>query len=150
MKRNVVLATAGFALLLAIFLLWPSETRKVEKRIHQVANAMEKEQILALAGYIARDYADDNGRSYEEILGAAKLVFDQFEAIDVDFLQLKAQVNGNYASAFVRARLTASSASGRSLASFLNQDRDEMDFRITLKKTSDGWRIDSVKEESAP
>jgi len=144
---------AGVGLLLGIWLVWrfwPDEARRVEAKVKEAADAVEREDLFDLAGCLSRNYADASGREYQDILGAAKgLVFDRFEDIEISFRSCQVTVTGTLASAAISVQARGK-PNGASRIDALFDDRDVFDFHVGLKKESDGWRIVRIDEAETP
>ncbi|MFN7972864.1 MAG: hypothetical protein U0166_11030 [Acidobacteriota bacterium] len=142
-RNKALMLAAGFAVALLAFRYWPTDARRVERCIRGAAAAIEREQILALAGYLSRDFGSDRG-GYEEALVAVGTVVKQYDDIAIHFLSLEVAVNGTHAQAKVTVRIEGRDGQGGVHSLF--GESDVLHATIGVKKTADGWRIDSYSE----
>jgi hypothetical protein len=144
LRKRVVLLSVLLLVAAGGYALWPSEARRVEKCVRGAAAAFEREDLLGLAGYVARDYADQQGLGYEEVLAAAKGQFDRYDDMKVDFSGVDVDLKGARAQVAARASVRGRPARGGDAGGIFG-DGDVLDLRIGLRKGSDGWRIASVE-----
>lgn len=144
-RRRVAAAIVVVVAGLLVLWLWPSEGARVRRKVEAAGRALEGESVRDLAGCLARDYADESGRSFEEILVAAKVVFDRFDAISIHFLAIDVSVNGPRATARVKVRARGTDRGGEAS---LFSDEDELEFVVGLKQQGGGWLIYKVDEVS--
>jgi ketosteroid isomerase-like protein len=144
-KKIALVAIIGLTLII-VFRLLPSEDRKVENRVREAARAMEEEAIFDLAGCLSTDYADESGMTKQAILGYAKGLFDRYEGLDVDFLRLSVDRNGEKANVTAKIHVEGTDKKGREFGGFW-EGEDFVDITIGLKKISNQWLIYKVNRQ---
>lgn len=143
LQKRIAIFAAVVVALVAYFTLRPSEEDRVRACVLGAAEAFENEQIITLAGYLSRNYGDEAGRSYQEVLGAAKSIMDRYDGIDLDFQKLDVTLQGDRATVEAKVRASGRDSRGHDLASFFGE-RDVVEVEIGLSNGSDGWRITKV------
>jgi hypothetical protein len=122
MKKKFLLAIAVVVALLLVWLLYPTEERRLKNDIKQLRKAVENESIEKVGAYIDVQYRDNNELTRDELIEAIDRFFAEVDSISVQMKGLKviidstADDNTVFASCSLGVRVLARYGGERVLA----------------------------------
>jgi len=129
-----------------IYLLWPSDESRIKKLFREGARAIEKEELDAVMSKVSFNYSDEYGLTYLYIKGMMKSFFQRMDAIDIEYEDLKINVNDKNATAEMDVRIIATI--GSETGYILGDLPNPVHLKLTLEKERTKWLV--TKSEGLP
>ena len=142
-KRFTIGLLFLFALIVTLWLLWPSDESRIRKLIKEGAKAAESGDLDGVMAKISFNYRDDYGMTYLYLKEILKREFQRLSDISVEYENLKIQVSENTALAELDMRVIATS--GNETGYIIGDIKSPLPLRLTLDKERTKWLI--VKAE---
>lgn len=92
-KKSIVLTVLIILIPITIYLLWPSDERRIKKLFREGAQAIEKEDIDGVMSKVSFNYQDENGLNYLYLKESIKSVFKQLSDIKIEYENFKIKIN---------------------------------------------------------
>lgn len=124
---------------LLIYLLWPSDERRIRKLFNEGAKAIEEERIDDVMAKVSYNFSDKRGLSYLTLKQAMTRLFQQFEGIRIEYEILDLQVEGETARAKVAVRVIATQ--GKDTGYFVGDAARPDEMIFTLGKERARWLV---------
>lgn len=131
------------AVIITVFLLWPSDEGRIKKLFKEGSLAIEAEDIEKVLSKIAYDYHDENDFTYLFIRDALRRQFDLLSDIDVEYEKLRITVSDKTAVAEMDVRVIATL--GNETGYIIGDIKEPLHLKFILGKERTKWLI--VKSE---
>ncbi|HSB51126.1 MAG TPA: hypothetical protein VLD40_00575 [Dissulfurispiraceae bacterium] len=95
------------AVLLALFLLWPNDERRISRLFGDGARAVRTEDLEEVMSHVSLTYKDDAGLTYLSLRPALKRLFTSFSDIVVEYELRQISVSDSAASADLYVTVSA-------------------------------------------
>ena len=142
-KKKMVVLFSILIAVLAAYLLWPSDERRIRKLIKEGAKAVESGDLDGVMAKISFNYRDDYGMTYLSLKETLKREFQRLSDIGVEYEDLKIRVSDNTALAELNVRVIATS--GDETGYLIGDIRSPSPLRLTLDKERTKWLIVKAK-----
>jgi hypothetical protein len=96
-----------------IYLVWPSDEARIKKLVKETSAAVEKEDVAGVMSAISFNYRDKYGMSYLLLKKAFEREFRVLSDIEVEYEDLRIEVEDKRATASMDVRVIASISVGR-------------------------------------
>lgn len=130
-------------LIIAGYLLWPTDENRIRKLIGEGAKATEAADVDGIMAKISFNYRDDYGTTYLTVRELLKRELPRLSNISVEHENLRIRVSENTALAELDVRIVATS--GSETGYILGDIRNPLSLKLTLDKERTKWLI--VKAE---
>jgi hypothetical protein len=145
-KKTLGLIFLIIILPVVIYLLVPSDTSRIKKLFKEGAKAIEREDIDAVMSKVSFNYRDEYGFTYLYVKESMKSVFRQWGNINIEYENLKIDIKGKTAVAYMDVRVTASI--GDNTGYVLGDLTNPVHLQFTLEKERTKWLV--TKTEGLP
>jgi hypothetical protein len=145
MKKKFLLAIAVVVALLLVWLLYPTEERRLKNDIKQLRKAVENESIEKVGAYIDVQYRDNNELTRDELIEAIDRFFAEVDSISVQMKGLKVIIDSTtddntvFASCSLGVRVLARYGGERVLA--FGGIVKPGSVKARMKKTEDTYEV---------
>jgi ketosteroid isomerase-like protein len=121
--------------------LFVSEETRIRRAIAKMEQAIEDNQIVALADLIAGNYHDEHGLDKASLLAAVRSVRMQYAAllIHITDINIERAPDGSTSQATLIAKILTKRADGGQTE--INAER----VRLFLRQTDDGWKLTRIE-----
>lgn len=93
MKKKLLLLLLILVIVIGVWLLYPTEERKLKGDIRTLKNAVENESVDLVVRYIDIQYHDNNNSTHDKIIDAITRFFAEVDSITVQMRGLKASID---------------------------------------------------------
>jgi len=138
-KKKMVALFSILLVVLAAYLLWPSDESRIRKLFKEGATAVESGEIDRVMAKVSFTYRDDYGMTYLSLKETLKREFQRLSDIGVEYGDLKIRVSENTALAELDIRVVATS--GNETGYIIGDIRAPLSLRFTLDKERAKWLI---------
>jgi len=91
--KKLLLIIAVIAIIILVWMLYPTEKRKVKNDITELRKAVENEDIEGITEYIDPQYQDASGMTYDEIMELIKQFLEEVDSIKVQMSGMKLNID---------------------------------------------------------
>ncbi|MGD0887187.1 MAG: hypothetical protein ABSA46_20275 [Thermodesulfovibrionales bacterium] len=145
MKNRLILVSFLISLLiLAAYLLWPSNESRIRKLFNEGAKALERKDLDTVMSKVSYNYQDEYGMTYLYLKETLKREFANLSDITVECEDLKIQITDDTAIAELKLRILATS--GIETGYILGDIKTPLFLRFTLEKTRAKWLITKTEK----
>lgn len=127
------------AVIITVFLLWPSDESRIKKLFKEGSSAVKAEDIEKVMSKVAYDYHDENGFTYLYIRDALRRQFDLLSEIDVEYDKLRITVSDKTAVAEMELRVIATL--GNETGYIIGDIKEPLHLKFILGKERTKWLI---------
>ena len=145
-KKTIGLIFLIIILPVVVYLLVPSDASRIKKLFKEGAKAVEREDIDAVMSKVSFNYRDEYGFTYLYVKESMKSVFRQWGDINIEYENLKIDIKGKTAVAYMDVRVTASI--GDNAGYVLGDLTEPVHLQFTLEKERTKWLV--TKTEGLP
>lgn len=154
MNKKLLIGSLFLLILIAgLYLLWPSDEKRIRRLFEKGAKAVEVEDLDGVMSVISYNYRDDYGVTYLYLKNLLKKEFDIMSDVDVEYedLEIKVLKGGKGESPQVSGRATAEmkvrviATIGNETGYILGDIKTPLQLTFTLNKERAKWLI--VKTE---
>lgn len=142
-KHLLIIVFLSFTLMLVIYLICPSDKKRIKALFDKGAGAAESEDLEAVMSKVSYNYQDDYGMTYLYLKVTLKRQFEVFSDIDVEYNGLNIQVSGDKAQAGMDLRVIATM--GNETGYIIGDIKTPVHLMFSLEKEGTKWLI--VKTE---
>lgn len=135
----MIVLLSVLVIVLAAYLLWPSDESRIRKLFKEGATAVESGDIDRVMAKVSFNYRDDYGMTYLSLKETLKREFQRLSDISVEYGDLKIRVSENTALAELDIRVVATS--GNETGYIIGDIRTPLPLRFTLDKERAKWLI---------
>ncbi len=142
-KNRLALLLVPPVVLLAAYLLWPTDESRIRKLFKEGAEAMESRDLDGVMAKVSFNYRDDHGMTYLYLKETLKREFQRLSDISIEYEVVKVGVSGDAATAELDLRVIATS--GSDTGYIIGDVKTPLRLTFTLEKERAKWQI--VKTE---
>lgn len=150
MKRwIIVFLTLSVLCLISIYVLYPTDERRIIRIINNSEDAVAEKNIDKLMEYVSYNYRDDYGSSYIQIKKILQTVLSRLNDIKIERTITKISVRENFAEAELDVRVIASEGEHRGY--IIGDAGQAAAIKIFFEKSSYKWliiKVEGVVEKS--
>lgn len=106
-KKAIILLFILFLTPVILYLMWPSDEARIKKLLKDGINDVEQENLEHVMSKVSFNYRDDYGHTYLTVNEYMKKIFQQMNAINVEYENLEIRVYDKTASAEIDVRVVA-------------------------------------------
>ncbi len=144
MKRwIIVFLTLSVLCLISIYVLYPTDERRIIRIINNSEDAIVEKNIDKLMEYVSYNYRDDYGASYIQIKKILQTVLSRLNDIKIERNITKISVRENFAGAELDVRVIASEGEHRGY--IIGDAGQAAAIKIFFEKSSYKWLITKVE-----
>ncbi|MEK7238143.1 MAG: hypothetical protein AAB012_01460 [Nitrospirota bacterium] len=144
MKRwIIVFLTLSVLCLISIYVLYPTDERRIIRIINNSEDAVAEKNIDKLMEYVSYNYRDDYGSSYIQIKKILQTVLSRLNDIKIERTITKISVRENFAEAELDVRVIASEGEHRGY--IIGDAGQAAAIKIFFEKSSYKWLIIKVE-----
>jgi hypothetical protein len=129
-----------------LYFIWPSDESRIKKLFKEGSAAIEKEDLDAVMSKVSFNYQDEYGFNYLYIKEMMKHVFQQMNAIKVEYENLKINVTDKTATADMDVMVLATISGNTGYV--LGDLAKPAHLKFTLEKERSKWSV--IKTEGLP
>ncbi len=138
-KKRIISLFSLLVMIIAAYLLWPSDESRIRKLFKEGAAAVESGDLDGVMAKVSFNYRDDHGMTYLSLKETLKREFQQLSDIGVEYGDLKIRVSDNTAVAELDVRVVATS--GNETGYIIGDIKTPFPLRFTLDKERTKWLI---------
>lgn len=144
MKRWIVIfLTLSVLCLISIYVLYPTDERRIIRIINNSEDAIVEKNIDKLMEYVSYNYRDDYGSSYIQIKKILQTVLSRLNDIKIERTITKISLRENFAEAELDVRVIASEGENRGY--IIGDAGQAAAIKIFFEKSSYKWLIIKVE-----
>ena len=128
---------------LTVYLLWPSDERRIRRLFIEGAKAFESKDLDGVMSKVSYNYRDDYGMTYLSVKEFIKREIGILSDIEVEYDKPEIRIDKDRAEAVLSVRVVATS--GNETGYIIGTIKDPLRLRFTLEKERGKWFI--VKTE---
>ncbi|MEW6571234.1 MAG: hypothetical protein AB1390_08700 [Nitrospirota bacterium] len=145
-KKSIIFLLILILIPVVLYLLWPSDERRIKKLFRKGSEAVEKEDLSGVMSVVSYNYRDDYGLTYLYVREHVKSIFQRMRDIKVEYENLDIKVNDATATAEMDVRVIG--AMGNETGYFLGDLANPEHLKFTLEKERTKWLV--TKTEKLP
>ena len=135
--------TLSVLCLISIYVLYPTDERRIIRIINNSEDAVAEKNIDKLMEYVSYNYRDDYGSSYIQIKKILQTVLSRLNDIKIERTITKISVRENFAEAELDVRVIASE--GKNRGYIIGDAGQAAAIKIFFEKSSYKWLIIKVE-----
>ncbi|HQO33538.1 MAG TPA: hypothetical protein PLG59_02685 [bacterium] len=147
MKRILISILVLLLIVLSFYVLFHfvfiSDETRIQRRIEKGRAAIEKENLLTLAGLVSEKYRGNVGTEKSELLGNLHQLFQMSENIRIQVHSTEIRVNGTEADVSVRFTMSGT-LDGKDFSGVQSGETETIGLRFA--KEDRAWRVVEVTE----
>lgn len=145
-KKNIALLFFIIIIPLILYLLWPSDEKRIKKLFREGSEAIEKEHIDDVMSKVSYNYRDEYGLTYLLIKENIKSSFQRMKDIKIEYENTTIEVNDGKATAEMDVRIIATI--GNETGYVLGDLPNPAHLVFSLEKEKTKWLI--IKTQGFP
>jgi hypothetical protein len=142
-KKSIALLFILIAAPLIIYLIWPSDESRIKKLFREGAHAVEKEDLDAAMSKVSYNYRDEYGLTYLYMKELMKSAFQRMKDINVEYENLKININDRTATADMDVRIIATI--GDNTGYIMGDLPNPVHLKFTLEKQRTTWMVTKLE-----
>ena len=138
-RKTVIIIVLLFSVPLAVYLLMPSDTKRIKKLIKEGKDAIVSKDLEKTMGPVSYNYRDRYGFTYLYIKETLKSLFARTDVFDIDLKGIKVDVNDDRAEA--RFLVKVAGLHGDKKVYILGTEDLHESVVFTLEKKRMRWKV---------
>ncbi len=143
MDKKSFLLLVFLLLLGGVYLLWPSDEKRIKKLFNEGIEAIESKNLDGVMSKISFNYRDEYGLTYVTLKRMLAEDFRVFTDLKVESGDLKIKVSGDTATAELKIRVLATA--GNETGFIVGDPKEPVSLKVTLAREHAQWLV--VKAE---
>ncbi len=140
-RKSVIILLLLLAAALAIYLLMPSDAKRIRKLVGEGREAAIQKDLSGVMGPVSYNYRDRYGFSYLYLKETLKRMFNGYDSIEIDLKRLRVEVDSEDGKATAKFLLKAAGIKDGNREYILGTEEVYESVFLTLKKERMNWRV---------
>lgn len=146
MKRGYVPILLLITVGTLIFILYPSDKRRIRTVLNRMEDAIVREDVDEVMENISYNYRDAYGNNYLLFKKRVQMFFNRFDDIGIEKVFKEISISGDNAEALMNVRVMVND--GRERAYIIGNMVDSEEIKVYLEKTGYRWMVRKVDLEN--
>ncbi len=140
-RRTVIILILLVSVPLAVYLLTPSDAKRIRKLVRQGGDAVARKDLQAVMALVSYNYRDRYGFSYLYLKESLKRLFENYDSFEIDLKRLRVDVDSEAGTAEAKFLLKAAGIRDGDREYILGTEEVYESVFLTLKKERMKWMV---------
>jgi len=140
-RRTVIILLLLLSIPLAVYLLMPSDAKRIRKLVRQGREAAIQKDLPGVMALVSYNYRDRYGFSYLYLKETLKRLFKNYDSFEIDLKRLRVDVDPGGGKAEAKFLLKAAGVKNGNREYILGTEEVYESVFLTLKKEHMKWMV---------